>query len=301
MAVALALLAACAFAMGNALQQKGTLEAPADEDDPRFLLQILHRPVWLAGGAMQLAGWVLQAAALARGSLVVVQSVTSLSIVLVLPLGVRFTNQVVTRRVWFGALAMLAGVVFFLTVGSPAGGNQTPAAEEWWSAGMSTLLLVGLLGGFGRRRRGAAKALLFGSAAGVCFAFQAAVTKVFVPLVGDGLHAMLTSWTIYVLILSALIGFVLQQSALKTGVLAPATASSNAVTLFASVVLGVTVFGETLAQGGGRLAPALLGLGTSLAGMIALAGASAPTSQPESSSTGGRRRVGAGGRSSPKG
>jgi len=61
MAVLLALLAAGAFALGDVLKQKGTLEAPAG-DDPRCLDRILRRPVWLAGGACQVAGWVLQAA-----------------------------------------------------------------------------------------------------------------------------------------------------------------------------------------------------------------------------------------------
>lgn len=279
MATMLALLAACAFAIGSVLQQRGTLDAPAGEDDPRFLVQILRRPAWLAGAGSQAAGWVLQAAALDRGSLVVVQSLTSLSFVIALPLGARFTGQNVTGRVWLGALAMLAGVVVFLSVGSPESGTSTPSAEEWWSAGLSTMVLVGLLAALGRRRHGAPKALLFGSAAGLCFAFQAAVVKVFVPLVGHGLHAMVTSWTIYVMVVSALLGFVLQQSALKTGVLAPATASSNTVTLFASVALGITVFGETLAQGGGRQAPAIIGLCTALAGMIVLAGANPPLTQ----------------------
>jgi hypothetical protein len=63
----------------------------------------------------------------------------------------------------------------------------------------------------------------------VAYAFQAAVTKEFVSLLGGGLVAILTSWTIYALVGSALVGFVFQQSALKTGVLAPAMASSNAV------------------------------------------------------------------------
>ena len=98
-------------------------------------------------------------------------------------------------------------------------------------------------------------------AAGFGFALQSAVTKEFVGLVGHGLAGLFESWEIYVLIASAVSGFVLQQSALKTGVLAPAIASSNAVTLFAGVILGITVFGETLARGDGRLVPAILGSG----------------------------------------
>jgi hypothetical protein len=58
-------------------------------------------------------------------------------------------------------------------------------------------------------------------------------------------------------------------------VLAPATASSNAVTLFASVVFGLTVFSETLSDGG-RMAPAIIGLILALAGIVLLAGAKPP-------------------------
>jgi len=276
MANVLALLAAFAFALGNVLQQKGTLEAPATGDDPRFLVQILRRPVWLAGGGLQVTGWVLQAVALDTGSLIVVQALTTLSLVIALPLGARITHQEIGRRVWLGAAAMVAGIVLFLSVGSPQGGTSTPPASAWWSACLSALVLVAVLAGFGRRRAGATRALLFGSAAGVGFALQAAVTKVFVTVVGQGLSAILSSWTIYVLIASALVGFVLQQSALKTGVLAPAMASSNAVTLFGSVAFGVTVFGETLSQGGARLAPAIIGLVAALVGIVLLAGAKPP-------------------------
>ena len=57
--VILSLLAATAFAFGNVLQQKGTLETSASGDDPHFFVQILRRPVWLAGGALQMSGWIL--------------------------------------------------------------------------------------------------------------------------------------------------------------------------------------------------------------------------------------------------
>ena len=166
--------------------------------------------------------------------------------------------------------------MLFLSVGSPAGGTGTPPPSAWWSAGSVALVLVALLGRLGRRRQGASKALLFGSAAGIAFAMQSAVTKVFVTVVGRGLWAVVSSWTIYVLVVTALIGFALQQSALRTGVLAPAMASSNAVTLFGSVAFGATVFGESLSSGGARLTPALIGLGVALVGIVVLAGAKPP-------------------------
>ena len=88
---------------------------------------------------------------------------------------------------------------------------------------------------------------------------------------------MLTTWSVYVLFLSAITGFVLQQSALKTGVLAPAMASSNSVTLFTSVILGITVYGETLSKGGGgHSGSSVVGLVLALGGIALLAGSESP-------------------------
>jgi len=277
MAYVLALLAALAFALGSVLQQKGTLGTTAPEGDPHFLAQIVRQPVWLAGGACQVAGWVLQAVALDRGSLLVVQSLIAMSLVLALPLGRRITDQQITRRVLLGAVALVAGTVLFLVVGSPQGGKSTAASSAWWAAGGVLAVVIGLLLVVSRGRRGAVRALVLGSAAGVCFAFQAAVTKQFMTVIGQGFVTIVSNWTTWALVVSALLGFVLMQSALKTGILAPAMGSSNAVNLFASVVLGIVVFGETMSNGQTRMAPAIIGLAIALAGIVLLAGAKPPS------------------------
>ena len=125
--------------------------------------------------------------------------------------------------------------------------------------------------------RGASRALTFGAAAGLGYGLQAAVTKTFVTQIGGGVVAVLTSWTAYVLVLSAVSGFVLQQSALKTGVLAPAMASSNSVTLFTSVVLGIAVYGETLSRSGtGHTGATFVGLVVAVVGIAFLAGSEEP-------------------------
>jgi drug/metabolite transporter (DMT)-like permease len=271
----LALGAACLFALGSVLQQKGTLAVPAAEGDPRFLAQILRRPVWLAGAACQAGGWVLQAAALDRGSLAVVQALAATSLVIALPLGARLTGQHITWRVALGAFAIVIGTAVFVVAAPSTGAGSTPSASAWWAAATASALTMAVLFGVGRRRSGASRALLFGSAAGVGFALQGAVTKVFVTLIGTGISALLSSWTTYVLIASALVGFALQQSALKTGALAPALAASNSVTLFASVVLGVTVFGESIAHEHHGSAPAVVGLAVALAGIVLVAGGTA--------------------------
>jgi drug/metabolite transporter (DMT)-like permease len=281
MGEALAILAAVLFALGTVLQQKGTLSTEAAGDDPRFLLQVLHRPVWLAGMVLQSTGWVVQAMALDRGSLVVVQSLTALSLVLALPLGALLTNQHIGRREFTGATLTVFGIVFFISAGQPQGGTTHPAAGAWWAACLITAGLVVVLFMVGRRFTGAAKALTFCAAAGLGYGLQAAVTKTFVTELGGGVLGLLASWSTYVLIISAVSGFALQQSALKTGVLAPAMASSNSVTLFSSVILGITVYGETLAKSGtAHAGSTVVGLVVAVVGIAFLAGSEAPTEVP---------------------
>src|SRR5262249_42375821 len=158
----------------------------AGEDDPRFLLEILHEPVWLAGTLFQVFGWILQAMALERASLVVTQSLISLSLVIALPLGVWLTNQHIGRREIAGALFTLTGIALFLGAGQPQGGTNHPGATTWWVACSATLALVVMLGLVGNRMKGADKAIALGVAAGLGFGLQAAVTKTFVTHVGSG-------------------------------------------------------------------------------------------------------------------
>ena len=282
MGPALAVLAAFLFAIGTVLQQKGTLSTEAGENDPRFLVQILRRPVWLVGAAMMAAGWVVQAMALDRGSLVVIQSLVALSLVIALPLGALLTDQRIGRRELLGAGLTLVGIIFFVSAGQPQNGNPHPGAAAWWTAVLVIYGLVIVLFLVGARFSGAAKALTYGAAAGLGYGLQAAVTKTFVTEIGSGVLALLSSWSIYVLILSALTGFALQQSSLKTGVLAPAMASANSVSLFTSVILGITVYDETISKSGaGHTSSAFIGLAIALVGIALLAGSAAPESSKQ--------------------
>ncbi len=269
-----------AFAVGNVLQQRGTLEASGG-DHRAFWIQILHRPVWIAGLSVQVCGWLLQAAALDRGSLVVVQSICALSIVMALPLGAWLTAQRITRQVVVGAVFTLVGIVLFLSIGAPGGGPSHPGAAAWWGACLGTVVVVGGFALLARFQTGAPRALLFGTSAGFCFALQAAVTKQFVGEIGAGAAALFGGWPVYVLIATALVGFGLWQLALKTDVLAPAMASSNAATLFAGVLLGIAVYGETLGHAHATLLPAVLGLAVALAGVALLSSAPLPVEPAE--------------------
>jgi hypothetical protein len=162
-------------------------------------------------------------------------------------------------------------IIAFLVLGQLQGGISLPETSAWWAAGLMIVAIMFLLTGLAHRRRGALAAALFATAAGIGFGFQATVTKEFMGQLGCGLGVILTSWTTYALIISALAGFALLQSALKTGSLAPAMAASNAASLATGVFLGVILFQETISKGQGRLPPALFALALAIFGVILLA------------------------------
>ncbi len=100
----LAFMAACTFALGTVLQQRGTLDTTKQSGDSHWLVQILHKPVWLAGMVLQSAAWVLQAVALDKGPLMALQAITTPSLVVALPFGTWLTHQHIDRIVVLGAV-----------------------------------------------------------------------------------------------------------------------------------------------------------------------------------------------------
>ena len=194
MGQALAILAAVLFAFGTVLQQKGTFTTKAAEDDPRVLLQILRRPVWLAGAVLQATGWVVQATALdrARGGGAVAVRAQSRDRA---ALGAVLTDQHIGSRELAGATLTLVGIVVFLSAGQPQGGTSHPGASTLVEACVVTLAVMGTLFAVGTRFSGAVKALTLGAAAGLGYGLQAAVTKTFVTQLGGGVVRLLGSWS----------------------------------------------------------------------------------------------------------
>jgi drug/metabolite transporter (DMT)-like permease len=286
MSVALALFASFTFALGNTMQQRGALRTTAPGEDPRFLLQLFRHPVWLVGGAVQIAGFAAQIVALDIGSLLVVQVIVVSNFVLALPLGVWLTGQVVRRPQVIGALAAVAGLVLFVVGGDPGGGTNHVATSAW----MVTLALYALwTAGFdvwSRRVGPGPAAALLGVAAGAAFGLQAGLAKSLAH-VGGGVAGALTSWEAYALAAVGVAGFVHQQRGLKVGVLAPTVAAANVAQLLVSVAIGFALFSETFGRGALGVALAVPGLVLMVGGIVVIStGVHVPPESPPPGATG---------------
>jgi drug/metabolite transporter (DMT)-like permease len=131
MASVLALVAAFFFALAAALQQKGALNLPeVSLRNPASLARLAGQTMWLLGTVALLTGYVLQAAALDRGRLAIVQPLLVTTVVFALPLGYFLTKQHVGRREIVGAAVIVFGLALFAIYGDPAGGRENAPGEE---------------------------------------------------------------------------------------------------------------------------------------------------------------------------
>ena len=277
MDVVLALVAALLFALGTVLQQRAGLEAPSVGASSELLLRMARRPVWLAGIAADGLGFAAQATALGVGRLAIVQPLLIASVVFALPLGARFSGQRI-RRVDIGAAGLVvAALVAFLLIAEPSGGSDDAPLGEWLVVGGACALACAALILFGRIGSPPRRAALLGTATGILFALSAALTKVVVDELDDGIFQMFADWHLYALVVVGYASMTLNQLALNTGSLAPAVATSMAFDPITSVILGVTLLDESLRTTAIEGVGLALALAAALAGMAILARSQAET------------------------
>lgn len=281
MAAALALTAALLFALAAALQQKGALNlAGVSLAHPMSLVRLVGQRMWLIGTIVLFVGYVLQAAALDRGRLAVIQPLLVTTIVFALPLGWLLTNQHVGRREVGGAAVIVLGLAMFALYGDPAGGKENAPNDEWALAIGVLGIVCGALLFVGRGGTPTKVAAVYGTVAGILFGLSAALTKPTVDLLHEGVGIMLSHWQSYALAVAGVLGFVLQQVSLGTGRLAPSVATVSVANPVVGVLLGVLLFDERLSRPAWHVVVALIGLGLALGGAVLISLVNRPASEP---------------------
>jgi len=281
MAAALALMAAFLFAVAATLQQKGALNLDGVSlASPMSLVRLVGQRVWLFGTAALLVGYVLQAGALDRGRLAVIQPLLVTTIVFALPLGWWLTNQRVGRREVGGAAVIVIALAAFTIFGDPAGGKDNAPNDEW---AIAIVVLVTICGGLlvlGRHGTPTRVAAVYGSVAGILFGLSAALTKPTVDLLHEGVGVMLSHWQCYALAVAGVLGFVLQQVSLGTGRLAPSVATVSVVNPIVGVLLGVAIFDERFSRPTWHVVVAIISLLLALGGAVLISLSSQPGAEP---------------------
>ena len=273
MATALALVAAGIFALSTVLQQRGGLKTPPlSFRHPSSFARLGGQITWLVGFALLIPGWILQAMALDRGRVAVIQPIFTMTIVFVLPLGWWLTAQVVTLSQALEAGAVVVGLSIFIVFGDPAGGRNSAPNWQWAvSIGLIAALCAILLTFGGAKAPLSIRAGTYGTVAGVLSGLAATLCKPTVELLhSGGLGGVLGNWMVYVLGIAGLLGVLLQQVALQTGRLAPAVATGSVANPLVGVLLGIVLLQERLAPPTWHKALAFAALGCALAAAVAI-------------------------------
>src|SRR5271170_5070087 len=124
MVVVLALAAALANALTSVFQRKG-IEAAPQSTTLRFSLitYALHRGIWLAGFALMIISFLLQAVALHLGRLSEVQPILTTELVFLVIVLVAWFGFRMCAREWAAVLAVCAGLAGFLYFADPVNGT----------------------------------------------------------------------------------------------------------------------------------------------------------------------------------
>ncbi|MFC5818095.1 DMT family transporter [Nonomuraea harbinensis] len=248
--VVLALLAAASNAAASNLQRQAALSLPQQEQfGPRQVLALVRRPVWLAGIAALIGGFVFQAAALATGPLALVQPVLVTELPFTLVLIPLILGGHVGRRPWLAVAAMTGGLAIFLLSAAPGVGHDRPSTEVWALAATAT---VGAIFGlcavaylFGGRGRPA----LFGVATGFGFAFTAALIKESTMILESDPGSLVTSWQPYAMVVAGLCSLFLLQLTFRSGPLVVAQPALTISDPVAGILYGTLMFGEDVRTG----------------------------------------------------
>ena len=218
LAVVLALVAAALFAVASVAEQRSAATVPDEQAGGLHLIrELVRRRLWWWGLIGDGGGYLVQAAALGVGSLLLVQPLLVSTLLFALPLGARWAGRRLTPSDWCWAVLLAGSLAAFVVAGDPTTGVDRAAPRDWLPtvAALAVLLAAGLV--VAARRRGPARAVLLAAGTGFCFGMAAALTKGVVGRLDEGIGAVLGGWETYALVLVSIGGTLLQQSAFQAG------------------------------------------------------------------------------------
>ena len=242
-----ALLAAMTFAFAAVMQQESTQTVDREKSLTfGLLLELIHRPKWVLGAVAMVAGFGLQAVALAFGPVALVQPIVVLELAFAIPFGILRRHRHAGLREWAGILAVMAGIAIFLLSANPGGGVQNPPTTQWLACLIPVGCVAGLAVVVAATKRGPVRAMLLGSAAGLSFGLLSVLTKAVTHLLSSDIARAFVTWQIYLAIGIGIVALTVSQSAYQAGPLAFSMPFIGVLEPLVAVIIGDAVLGEAV-------------------------------------------------------
>ena len=272
MTVLLALLAALFLAIGIVVRQRATIDVPAEHGvSSVMVLTLIRRPLWWAGTAAAVAGYVFQAAALANGSLLLVQPILVSALLFALPMSAHLAHRRVTRGEWAWALLLTLALAVFVVLAKTRPGDYEASLATSALAALICTAAVAACVIVAVRTMGWRRAVLLAVAVGVLFGVVAVLTKLVMHLlIHEGLRSVLTTPVAYLLVVLGIVAVILQQSSFHAGSLQTSVPTMLVLEPVIAVALGAVVLGEHLIVDGYKAVALTIAVAAMAAATIAL-------------------------------
>src|SRR5882762_8354963 len=198
------------MAVGIVIRQRATMSVPSEDGVSAVMVTTLLRsPVWWAGTGAAVLGYVFQALALIKGSLILVQPILVSALLFALPLSARLAGRRVTRGEWLWAGVLTIGLAVFVLLARPGPKDSLASLPV---AAVVTKINMHIAG-------------------------------------ERGVLALLATPAPYALVVLGVIATLLQQSAFHAGALQTSVPTMLVLEPVVAVLLGALVLGEELEAG----------------------------------------------------
>ena len=287
LAVPLGVAASVVYGTSIVVQHRTAQQhADAGETNARSLLKLLRNPLWVIAVVSDFLGFLLQAAALSAGAVVVIQPLVVLMLPVALGVSWMMGGHRPRRGDYLGCLAVLLGLAVFLGLVGKPGDARVPHARV---IGFAVILV--LIGGIvlcllviGRNR--VVRGVVYGLVAGAYFGTLAVLVDAASDQVGrHGLTSLFTHARGLVplagIALLGIAGIILTQMSFQIGALGATLPANLAADPLMGVALGAVLLRERIPMTVGHLCAYVLCLVVVVAGAIRLADPNAGPIDPD--------------------
>ena len=272
LAVGFAVAGALSYAIASVTQQRAASSlASSAAFDPAVLAKLARTRRWLLSLIAVIGGYVLQAAALDFGRLVVVEPVFPIGLLFALLLAARAEGRRLNHREWTAAVAAVAGLAVFLVAAQPSGGHRTASAGPLAIAAAGAVAVAAVCCLIATKVARPHRALALSVGGGLGAGVTDALTKTVAALAGSQLLGIFGDVRLYLLIVVGLLTFTMQQNAFRAAGLSASLPAFAVLEPLVGAMLGLIVYHEHVGGGGFRIAIEIVAVIAALWGIGRLA------------------------------
>ena len=243
-----AVLSAMLFAVSSSLQHQAAaaVSSAAASRTHSFIGGLFLQPLWLVGQVLAACAFSLHAWALHKGALAVVQPIVVSGMVFAVPLRAALSHRVPSGREIRAVVLTAIGLSVFLIASNPSLSDEDPKrglAAILTLAGVAVATACTVIAS--RNKIATHKAFFMGVTAGVLFGVVAGLVKLSIAeFDADGWSGLLTSWSLWTLVVLGACGVTTNLRAYRVADLSASLPALSIMNVLTSLVIGMTVFNE---------------------------------------------------------